>query len=514
MIGEQAVPAIPRARVRLIFGALMLVLLLAMLDSTIVATALPTIAGDLGGIAHLPWVVTAYLLSSTVAGPLYGKLSDLYGSKRILQAAIVIFIVGSALCGVAQDMGQLIAFRSIQGLGGGGLIVTTIAVIGDILAPREQGRYQVYTSSTLALATMAGPLLGGFFVDNLSWRWIFYVNLPLGLVALPVIGVVLTTRAATVRPRIDYAGAVLLSVALSTLVLYVSLGAQTIAWLSWQGVLLLTTSLGATVWFLFVERRVSEPVLPLHLFRIRTISVGSPLNFVAGVALFGAVTFLPSYLQVVKGESPTRSGLHMVALMGGLVAVSIVAGQTISRRGRYRALPILGTLVTGVGLAACATLTVDTSIVVVIVFMLVVGGGIGALMPALMIATQNAVSRENLGVATSSVTLFRLMGGSVGVSIFGAIFVSRLADEIGNRLPSGAALTTTDPATINRLAPALHDPYVAAFAAALQPVFFVASVISLVALAIAWLLPDVPLRETSHATLRSARAAKSEAPAG
>jgi EmrB/QacA subfamily drug resistance transporter len=508
-----APPPVPPARVRLIFGALMLVLLLAMLDSTIVSTALPTIVGELGGIEHLSWVVTAYLLSSTVVGPLYGKLGDLYGRKRLLQTAIVIFVLGSALCGVAQDMGQLIAFRAIQGLGGGGLMVTTIAVIGDIVAPRERGRYQGYTSSALALATVAGPLLGGFFVDNLSWRWIFYVNLPLGAVALLVIGVVFTTRSATVRRRIDYAGAVLLSVALSAFVLYTSLGGQTIDWISWQGALLVVASVGATAWFLLVERRASEPVLPLHLFRIRTIAVGSALGFVAGFALFGAVTFLPSYLQVVKAESPTGSGLQMVALMGGLLATSTVAGQLISRHGRYRVFPIVGTLLMGVGLAACATLGVHTSIGLVIVYMLVVGAGIGALMPVLTIAAQNAVSREYLGVATSSVTLFRQIGGSIGVSLFGAIFVNRLAAEIAHRLPAGSAPATTDPATISALAPAVREPYIAGFAAALHPVFVVAAAFTLAALVIAWLLPEVPLRETSHAAARRAEQ-RGEAPAG
>jgi EmrB/QacA subfamily drug resistance transporter len=508
-------PALPAARVRLIFGALMLVLVLAMLDSTIVSTALPTIVGELGGIEHLSWVVTAYLLASTVVGPLYGKLGDLYGRKRILQGAIVIFVAGSALCGVAQDMTQLIVFRAVQGIGGGGLFVTAIAVIGDIVAPRERGRYQGYTSSALAVATVAGPLLGGFFVDHLSWRWIFYVNLPIGLAAFVVIGAVFRARPAVGRQRIDYRGAVVLTTGLSALVLAASLGGQTVPWLSWQIIALAVLGVSSTVAFVLVERGAPEPLVPLELFRIPTIRVVSALGFVAGFGLFGATTFLPSYLQVVRDASPTGSGLQMVSLMGGLLATSVVSGLIISRRGRYRVFPILGTAAMTTGLALCATLGVATPTWHTMLFMLVLGAGIGTVMPVISMAAQNAVERRHLGVATSTGALFRQMGGSIGVALFGAVFVNRLTAELRSRLPADlVAPTSTDPAAIQALPPEVHDPYVAAFAAALQPVFIVAAGLAFVAFLIALRLPEVPLRETSPAAeARSRELRDASAPA-
>lgn len=499
---------LPPARVRVIFGALMLVLLLAMLDSTIVSTALPTIVGDLGGIEHISWVVTAYLLASTVAGPLYGKLGDLYGRKRVLQAAIALFVIGSALCGLSQNMLELIAFRALQGLGGGGLMVTTIAVIGDIVSPRERGRYQGYTASAMALATVAGPLLGGFFVDHLSWRWIFFVNLPLGIVAFLVIGAVFQSHALAVRHAIDYAGVALLSTSLTAFVLFTSLGGTTLAWGSWASIGLVAVSLLALAAFVGVERRAAEPVLPLSLFRIHVIAVSSALGFVAGFALFGAVTYLPSYLQVVQGESPTGSGLRMVALMGGLLASSIATGQIVSRHGRYRVFPILGTALMTVGLALCSLLGVDTSLWLVSLSMLVLGAGIGAVMPILTLVAQNAVERRHLGVATSSATLFRQVGGSIGVSIFGAIFANRLATELAARLPAGATTPSTDPRAIAALPPAVHDAYVSAFAAALHPVFLVAAAVALLSFGVSFFLREVPLRDTSHAAAHREAAAR------
>jgi len=501
---------LPAARIRVIFGALMLVLLLAMLDSTIVSTALPTIVGDLGGIEHISWVVTAYLLASTVVGPLYGKLGDLYGRKRVLQAAIVLFVLGSALCGLSESMLQLIAFRALQGLGGGGLMVTTIAVIGDIVAPRERGRYQGYSASAMALATIAGPLLGGFFVDHLSWRWIFYINLPLGIVAFLVIGAVFQSHALPVRHTIDYAGVALLSASLSAFVLFTSLGGTTLAWGSWASIGLVAVSLLALAGFVRVESQAPEPVLPLSLFRIHAIAVGSALGFVAGFALFGAVTFLPSYLQVVKGATPTGSGLRMIALMGGLLATSIITGQLVSRHGRYRVFPIIGTALMAVGLALCATLAVATPMWLASIYMLVLGAGIGAVMPILTLVAQNAVEFHQLGVATSSATLFRQIGGSIGVSVFGAIFANRLATELAHRLPAGAETPSSDPSAIQALPPAVHDAYVAAFAAALHPVFLVAAAVAVVSFGLAFFLREVPLRDTSHAAAQRAPAAQSQ----
>src|SRR4051812_35634062 len=305
-------------RVRLIFVALMLVLLLASLDQTIVSTALPTIVGDLGGLAHLSWVVTAYLLAATVSGPLYGKLGDLYGRKIVLQAAIAIFLVGSALCGLSQNMAELIAFRAVQGLGGGGLIVVTIAVIGDIIPPRERGRYQGFFGAVFGVSTVIGPLLGGFFVDNLSWRWIFYVNIPIGILAFVVIGATFRPHVAQVSHKIDYAGAVTLAGALTSIVLFTTFGGTTFPWASWQVIGLIALSAVLVPLFIWIGSRAGEPILPLELFRNRVFRVASAVGFIVGLALFGAITYLPLFLQVVKGATPTRSGLELTPLMAGL----------------------------------------------------------------------------------------------------------------------------------------------------------------------------------------------------
>ncbi len=340
---QSAAPEALAPRVRLIFGALMLVLLLASLDQTIVSTALPTIVGDLHGLQHIAWVVTAYLLASTISGPLYGKLGDLYGRKPILQFAIVLFLVGSALCGASQTMTQLIGFRALQGLGAGGLMVTTIAVVGDIIPPRERGRYQGYFGAVFGVSTVIGPLLGGFFVDNLSWRWIFYVNLPVGAAALFVIAAVFHSKAAPVGHKIDYLGAALLAGSLSAIVLFTSLGGTTYGWWSTEMVTMLVLGIVLLVLFVFVESRAAEPILPLELFRNSVFRITSAIGFIIGLALFGAIVYLPLYLQIVKGHSPTGSGLMMTPLMAGVLLTSIASGILISRFGRYKPFPIVGT---------------------------------------------------------------------------------------------------------------------------------------------------------------------------
>ena len=482
-------------RVRLIFGALMLVLLLASLDQTIVSTALPTIVGELGGVEHLSWVVTAYLLAATVSGPLYGKLGDLYGRKLVLQAAIVIFLVGSALCGLAQNMGELIAFRALQGLGGGGLMVTTLAVVGDLIPPRERGRYQGWFGAVFGVSTVIGPLLGGFFVDNLSWRWIFYVNLPIGAAAFAVIAVAFHVRSEHVEHRIDYLGAALLAGALSGIVLFTSLGGTTIAWGSATSLALLTAGIVLTVAFVLQERRAAEPILPLSLFRNRIFTVASAIGFVVGLGLFGAVTFLPLYLQVTKGLSPTSSGLHMTPMMAGVLVTSVLSGNVISRWGRYRPFPIAGTALVTVGMLLLAQLEADTSAARASLDMLVVGLGLGMTMQVLVLAVQNAVDGSQLGVATSGSILFRSIGGSIGVALFGTIFANRLAVELSALLPPGASPPEgIDPAAVAQLPAPAHQAYVDAFAAALQPVFLTAAGVSAVAFVLTWLLREVPLR--------------------
>ncbi len=493
-------PTAPGPNVRAIFVALMLVLLLASLDQTIVSTALPTIVGDLGGISHLSWVVTAYLLSSTIAGPLYGKFGDLYGRKLVLQFAIVLFLIGSALCGIAQGMGELILFRTIQGLGAGGLIVTTLAVIGDIIPPRERGKYQGYFGGVFGVSTVVGPLLGGFFVDNLSWRWIFYVNIPVGAVALAVIAFAFHTRTVKERHSIDYLGAALLAASLSAIVLFTSLGGTTWAWGSPKIIGLIVLSVILVPAFVWAESRAAEPIIPLSLFRNHTFSVTSAVGFIVGFALFGAVTYLPLYLQITKGSSPTKSGLQLLPLMAGLLVTSIVSGQLITRRGRYRMFPIAGTALMVVAMFLLSTLTAGTSIWLEAVYALILGLGLGMVMQVLVLAAQNAVDFRMIGVATSGSTLFRQVGGSIGVALFGTIFANRLATELATRVPADVRVPkTANPATIRHLPPVAHRAFEDAFAAALHPVFLTAAGVSLVAFALAWLLREVPLRSSAHA---------------
>ena len=490
-----------------VFAGLMTAMLLAALDQTIVSTALPTMVGDLGGLEHLSWVVTGYMLASTVTVPLYGKLSDMYGRKNLFQLAIVLFVLGSIASGAAQTMGQLIAFRAVQGVGAGGLMTLSMTIIGDVVSPRERGRYMGYVGAVFGVSSIAGPLLGGYFVDHLTWRWIFYINVPLGLLALFVTQRNLRLSFERSRHRIDWLGAALLTGGITTLLLVTVLGGSSFDWGSPVIVAMVLGGVGALVAFVLVERRASEPILPLELFRDSVFRVGSGLGFIVGVAMFGTIVFLPLYLQTVLGASATGSGLLLLPLVGGMLTASITSGRLITRWGRYKVFPIFGTALLVIGTALLSTMGVDTTFPVAGLYMVVVGIGLGSTMQVIVLAVQNSVPVHHLGTATSATQFFRSIGGTVGVTVFGAVMGVRLNASLrasGADVPPDALSTT--PEALAQLPPEVLAVVRDGLADAVTFVFLIAVPAAVVAFVLAWLLRELPLRSDTTSSTTSALA--------
>ncbi|MEU3662184.1 MDR family MFS transporter [Streptomyces sp. NPDC032940] len=487
--------------VRVVLLALMIAMMLAMLDNMIIGTAMPTIVGELGGLEHLSWVVTAYALATAASTPLWGKIGDMYGRKGAFLSSIVIFLIGSALSGMAQDMGQLIGFRAVQGLGAGGLMVGVMAIIGDLIPPRERGKYQGMMAGVMALAMIGGPLVGGTITDHWGWRWAFYINLPLGAVALVAITAVLHLPKKRSDARIDYLGAVLLTVGITAIVLVTTWGGTEYAWTSARIMELIGIGVAALVGFVFWQTRAAEPVVPLHIFRNRNFTLMSLIGFITGFVMFGATLFLPLYQQAVQGASATNSGLLLLPMLGAMLVTSMVAGRLTTSTGRYKIFPVAGGALMTVGLFLLSLMDTGTTRFTSGLYMAVLGLGMGCLMQITMLVAQNSVEMKDMGVASSTTTLFRTLGSSFGVAIMGALFNHRVQDVMAEKAGGlGSKVTEQsaqlDAASLAKLPAAAREAYQHAVSAGTHGAFLLGSVVAVLALIAAVFVKEVPLKGT------------------
>ncbi|MFE6162413.1 MDR family MFS transporter [Streptomyces sp. NPDC056486] len=503
--GEQTEPGgpakdAPQPRsVRVVMMALMVTILLAMLDNMIVSPAMPTIVGDLGGMEHLSWVVTAYMLATAASTPIWGKLGDMYGRKGVFLTSIVIFLAGSVLSGMAQDMGQLIGFRAVQGLGAGGLMVGVMAIIGELVTPRERGKYMGMMTGVMAVAMIGGPLVGGTITDHLGWRWAFYINLPLGAVALAMVTAVLHLPKKKAKGRIDYLGAALLTVGISSLVLVTTWGGTEYAWTSTVIMELIAIGVVALISFVIVQKKAAEPILPLHIFRNLNFTLMAVIGFLTGFVMFGAMLFLPLYQQAVQGASATNSGLLLLPMLLSMMVVSFFSGRFTTSTGKYKIFPIAGTVLMVLGLFLLSTMDTDTTRFMAGVYMAVLGAGMGCLMQITMLVAQNSVEMKDMGVASSSATLFRTLGSSFGVAIMGALFNSRVEDtmseragQLGGKITEQSAQLDAD--SLRKLAAPVRDAYQHAVSAGTHSAFLLGAIIGIAALIAAFFVKEVPLR--------------------